>query len=247
MFLLADRDPWIKFRPDRWMGDLELQSCSIAAQGLMINLMCLMHNAEPYGYLRVNGESLTSEIGSKLLRLHHKTYLKLFSELTEHGVLKLDQRGYYSQRMIDDYEKRLKSMADGAKGGNPQVKGRVNPPVNPDKDIDKDIDKENTTSGPEPSDTAVFVEGDEPYDLALDLHAHILENNRKALPPKPGTPQFQKWALCFDRMIRLDHRSPDDIYAVMKWCQNDGFWKSVILSPIKLRKQYDQLYLKSRS
>ena len=39
--------------------DVELQSCSMAAQGLWINAMCLAHECEPYGHLTVNGKGMT--------------------------------------------------------------------------------------------------------------------------------------------------------------------------------------------
>ncbi len=57
-------------------------------------------------------------------------------------------------------------------------------------------------------------------------------------------PDFQKWAVHVDRMIRLDNRKVDDIEAVIKWCQEDEFWQNVVLSTEKLREKYDQLKLK---
>jgi len=45
-------------------------------------------------------------------------------------------------------------------------------------------------------------------------------------------------------MISIDKRTPENIESVIRWCQADSFWKTNILSPEKLRKQYDQLYMK---
>ena len=55
---------------------------------------------------------------------------------------------------------------------------------------------------------------------------------------------LQKWAREIDRMIRIDHRSPEDIRRVIEWCQSDPFWQSNILSTAKLREKFDQLTVK---
>lgn len=73
--------------------------------------------------------------------------------------------------------------------------------------------------------------------LLLDL---ILKRNDKY-----KRPDLQKWAVNIDRMARLDNRDPDDIENVIKWCQADvAFWQNNILSTLKLREHFDQLYMK---
>ena len=57
-------------------------------------------------------------------------------------------------------------------------------------------------------------------------------------------PDLQGWAKHIDYLIRLDKRPPDEIREVIVWCQADRFWQNNILSPLKLRQQYDQLFLK---
>jgi len=57
-------------------------------------------------------------------------------------------------------------------------------------------------------------------------------------------PDLQLWARHIDYIIRLDKRPPDEIREVIVWCQADRFWQNNILSPLKLRQQYDQLFLK---
>ena len=62
--------------------------------------------------------------------------------------------------------------------------------------------------------------------------------------PKHKSPNFQVWARNIDLMIRIDKRDPKEIRKVIEAAQADEFWKNNILSPDKLRKQYDQLILK---
>ncbi|MDA8126073.1 MAG: hypothetical protein M0009_12895 [Deltaproteobacteria bacterium] len=71
------------------------------------------------------------------------------------------------------------------------------------------------------------------------LFEKILSRN-----PKHKKPNIQTWAKDVDQMIRIDHRTPEDIRRVIEWCQSDPFWKNNILSSAKLRKQFDQLLLK---
>uniref|UniRef100_A0A6M3LFM9 Uncharacterized protein n=1 Tax=viral metagenome TaxID=1070528 RepID=A0A6M3LFM9_9ZZZZ len=60
------------------------------------------------------------------------------------------------------------------------------------------------------------------------------------------TPDLNKWAEIMDRIIRIDHRESETIEAVIRWCQTDDFWQDNILSPAKLRKQFDQLEMKMK-
>ena len=52
-----------------------------------------------------------------------------------------------------------------------------------------------------------------------------------------------KWLADMERLHRIDERSWDQIAKAIMWCQDDDFWKANIMSPAKLRKQYDQLRL----
>lgn len=87
------------------------------------------------------------------------------------------------------------------------------------------------------------------YRLANYLLNFILKRN-----PNHKKPNIKSWMKNIDLMIRIDKRKPDDIKAVIKWCQNDiedkqtgnGWkgWANNILSTETLRKQFDKLVLK---
>jgi phage replication O-like protein O len=57
-------------------------------------------------------------------------------------------------------------------------------------------------------------------------------------------PDLQKWSMHIERMIRMDKRTVEKIEKVTRWCQADSFWQNNILSTLKLRKQFSQLWLK---
>jgi phage replication O-like protein O len=75
--------------------------------------------------------------------------------------------------------------------------------------------------------------------LSTFLFSFLKERNNGHKPP-----DLNKWGIDIDKMIRVDSRDPNDIESVIRWCQEDDFWKNNILSAGKLRKQFDQLKLK---
>lgn len=79
-----------------------------------------------------------------------------------------------------------------------------------------------------------------PYYVLADLLLKWIQNNN----PNAKTPNLQKWADDMRKIVELDKRQPNDVKRVIVWCQKDDFWSTNILSASKLRKQYDQLFIK---
>ena len=78
--------------------------------------------------------------------------------------------------------------------------------------------------------------------LSQFLRTLILRNNPKAKTPA----DLNKWAIDIDKMINIDHRTPEEIKLIIEFSQNDSFWCANILSAGKLRDKFDQLYLKAK-
>jgi hypothetical protein len=96
--------------------------------------------------------------------------------------------------------------------------------------------------------TKTFAADSEPFLLAQYLAAAILAHKPDAafVPRTPA--KMQNWAIVTDQMIRLDHRDPATIRAVIDWATRDvDFWQGNILSPGSLRKQFDRLEIKVRA
>ncbi len=132
-----------------------------------------------------------------------------------------------------------------------QVNNSTSSKVN-DKDIAKGKQSSNKEPAPNNNDNKenkeintsskkVFGKDSIEYRLSNLLYQKILENNSNFKEPDLG-----KWAKHIDSMIRIDKRNPDDIKKVINWAQSDSFWKSNILSTQKLRRQFDQLFMKSK-
>ena len=96
--------------------------------------------------------------------------------------------------------------------------------------------------------TIVFALNSEPYRLSGLLLALIIKNNPKSrlanLTAGDVEKQIQGWSKDIDLMLRVDKRTPADAEEVIRFSQQDNFWRANILSTTKLRKQFDQLYLK---
>jgi len=74
--------------------------------------------------------------------------------------------------------------------------------------------------------------------------AELLWDLIRQRKPDFKEPDLDHWARDIDRMIRLDGRDPQQIEAVLRWCQADAFWQSNILSGAALRRHFDRLELK---
>jgi hypothetical protein len=75
--------------------------------------------------------------------------------------------------------------------------------------------------------------------MAEKLKALMLINNPGAKIPDDLT----NWQIEFERMTRIDKRTPEQINAIIEFSQKDLFWKSNILSAGKLREKFDTLLL----
>jgi hypothetical protein len=55
-------NPWLKFYPRDWRGDQALRAVSISARGLWMEMLCIMHEAQPYGHLILGGRAVSDDI-----------------------------------------------------------------------------------------------------------------------------------------------------------------------------------------
>jgi len=72
----------------------------------------------------------------------------------------------------------------------------------------------------------------------------ILENNPKSRVQRMAQKTKEDWHNECRKLREIDSRSPEDIEAVINWCQGDDFEKTVVLSMPKLRERFDSLWLK---
>jgi len=115
--------PSFQFYPADWLRDTALRSCSTGARGLWIDMICFMHEGNPYGHLKVGNKvilppNLAGMVGATLLDVEG-----WLDELHQSGVYELGEGGeIYSKRMVRDEILRNKRAEGGKLGGNPALK-----------------------------------------------------------------------------------------------------------------------------
>ena len=125
-------DPWFKFYPSDWRGDAGLRQCGFAARGLWIDLLTIMHEAEPYGHLIVNGKPQDARKIAAMLGGTERQVAALLAELEEAGVFSRTEDGtIFSRRMLKDKAKSERDRANGKRGGNPELTAAKDVKVNP--------------------------------------------------------------------------------------------------------------------
>ncbi len=104
--------PWMKFYPRDWRGDQGLRAVSLAARGLAMECLCLMHEAEPRGHLLLNGRKVEVDALARMTGSLPDEVSALMAELLTAGVFsRLRNDVVVSRRMIRDE----KAAQEGAK------------------------------------------------------------------------------------------------------------------------------------
>jgi hypothetical protein len=96
--------PWMKFYPRDWRGDQALRAVSIAARGLWMECLCVMHEASPYGHLVLNGAPVEAPILARMTGTTEEEVKALMAELAQAGVSSVTRGGVvFSRRMVTDF------------------------------------------------------------------------------------------------------------------------------------------------
>ena len=206
--------PAFQFYPGDWRKDVELRACSLAARGLWIDLMCVMHECDPYGHLALNGAPMTPAKIAGQIGVTPQQVKKLLDELIENGVArKTDNGTIYSKRMVDDERIRnaraaggkagsehgIKGAEHGAKGGRPAAnKGGLETPLPTDlKPPPSSSSSSSTSLSPRDAESTSTTVAPDPTPgarVCLALKAHGIRGNPShpvllALVEAGATPQ----------------------------------------------------------
>jgi hypothetical protein len=158
--------PSFQFYPADWRKDAALQSCSVAARGLWMEMMCIAHECEPYGHLTVNGKAMTCAQIARLVGLGERECGKLLKELQDAGVSSVAEDGsIFSRRMVRDEDLRQRradagkagsefgilGAEHGRKGGRPRKdRGDEKPPLKPSPSSSSSSSSSSSPSGDNP-------------------------------------------------------------------------------------------------
>src|SRR5260370_26598637 len=118
---MAGKLPYFPFYPDDWLSDEKARLCSIAARGLWIDMLCLMHKCDRRGYLQqANGKPLTLEQLSRITSgCSTEEVGNLLQELITSGAASVNEHGViFSRRMVRDEQLRVIRSEAARKEGN---------------------------------------------------------------------------------------------------------------------------------
>lgn len=115
-------NPWMKFHPQDWRADERLRMCSLSARGLWLEMICIMHRAEKYGFLLIAGKAPTDTQLAFQVGTTPEQVSQLLAELRAAEVYSATSSGViYSRRMVRDEKKSRINAKNGKKGGETTV------------------------------------------------------------------------------------------------------------------------------
>ena len=114
--------PSFQFYPSDWLRDTALRSCSTGARGLWMDMICFMHEGNPYGYLKVGDKVILASNLARMVGESLEVVQGWLDELQIAAVFDVDNGVICSRRMIRDEELRQKRAEGGKLGGNPKLK-----------------------------------------------------------------------------------------------------------------------------
>ena len=116
------KNPWMKWYPSDWRGDQLVRACAPITRYVWMEMLGVMHDAEPYGHLTINGKGMPIDVLSRIIAVDVLVVREAIRELTANGVLSKTNGGViFSRRMIRDKTRRQTNVDNGARGGNPAL------------------------------------------------------------------------------------------------------------------------------
>lgn len=123
--------PSFQFYPADWLQDVALRAVSAEARGLWADMLCLMHQGQPYGHLTLNQRPMPTAVLARIFGESLERTTALLEELSSAGIYsRTSNETIYSRRMVRDEETRTKRAEGGQLGGSPRLK-KVRPKVRP--------------------------------------------------------------------------------------------------------------------
>ncbi len=128
--------PAMQFYPGDWLRDVDLRTCSLAARGLWLDMLCLMWQAPRRGYLQQSsGNAITTEMLARAVGTGTDDVAGLLQELESAGVFSHGEHGMiYSRRMVREETERAQARERQrrSRGETPSVSRRCHGDVTPE-------------------------------------------------------------------------------------------------------------------
>jgi hypothetical protein len=127
--------PYMKFYVRDWVGDQELRMVSLAARGLWLECLCIMHGAKRPGFLESpNGNPIDDDQLARLIGTIKGSLAGLKAELLHHGIPSIEAETgiWFCRRMVRSHTKSIRCSEAGKRGGGSPL--LASSPIEPNPD-----------------------------------------------------------------------------------------------------------------
>lgn len=239
---------WLPLWREKWLWGSTRQELEPAERSVFIDLMLLACGDD--GLVQANDEiGYPPDRLAGMLICDEATIKSTISKCVRYG--KIERLDNHRLRIINWDEYRLSiayKKAVMAEASDERIQNRIADNTVVSTSIDyksksksksKSKDKEPRPVKTAPSPSAFDMRM---VDLLIGLMTY---NNPTTKVARMTVPQRARWADDFRRMRETDKYQEVDIEAVVRFSQTDSFWKTNILSPVGIRKRFEQLNLKA--
>jgi hypothetical protein len=153
---------WGKWVWSDWLSDPALSSCSLAAQGLWMRMLCIMARSDPVGHLALpldRARLSEAKQVSRMCSAHGRHVDVLLQELETRGVFSRQDGVIISRRMVRDHAKseagrtHIAKRWGGTSGTTPNSEPNRSPNRSNGADLLAESESESESESPTPTPT----------------------------------------------------------------------------------------------
>jgi len=172
-----------------------------------------------------------------------KTIQNILDWLVENGMIEIygvkgnRTETHYKIVNYNDYQQKDSDEVTEKKQFGNSLETEKQQSLDTNKNV-KNVKNDINNNIPLKKEQRIFSENDKEYKLANYLSKQIAERLDKPLQVEKT---LQKWSAEFEKMVRLDKLSIDEMLEVLVFSQADKFWQGVTLSASSFRRNYLKL------
>jgi uncharacterized protein YdaU (DUF1376 family) len=220
--------PFIQFFPADYLRDT--RALSLAAKGGWTDILCMLHGAQNRGTMTLPMIGWARVMGASVDQAE-----AVIAELGQMKTAEVERLGngdvtVTCRRMLRE---RITREQTRLRVERHRRNARTSARCNGAETGQKTETRDQETSSPPPKSGEPPSEGQRFVLWFIEL-----------LQVTGATPRLtpavkDNWADCYEKLIRLDGRTKDEVKAVCRWAREDAFWRKNFLSPMKLREKKD--------
>ena len=155
--------PAFQFYPADWLKDPAVRAIGFHDKGVWFDMLCLMHEMESRGFLKINGQKIDEKTLSAMIGLDKQKLSKSLANMRKFNVFSEAEDGtIFSRRMVHDEAIRQIRKAAGSKGGNPLLNQKAKQKPTPSSSSSSSSSttvKKKVQKKPEKTDLMIRIEG----------------------------------------------------------------------------------------